>query len=674
MYIYFQILDLINSLSDEEKNQLLVEIEKLSNQPVLYYNQLRKSNFSSHFTNISDIINSTIPKQVLFHSLNPNIIFCECGNKVKWNKLSYRKFCSNKCATISEDTKTKIKSKMLEKYGVEYPSQSAELRNKRKVNFVEKYGVENPFQLDEIKKQIKQTNLEKYGVDNPFKSDIIKHKVKQVNLEKYGVEHATQNLTIKNKIKQTNLEKFGVEHYFQTAELKEKSKITMVEKYGVEHAAQSTIVQEKMKKTNLERFGVENFAQTTEYREKYGNTCIERYGVEFPSLNEKIKDKSAETRNKNKENDPHFNEKINAKRKQTSLEKIGREHHFQKHYSLDTLEFLKNDELFTELVSKTTMKELAETFGISTYPIYAKMKLLGLTPCFEYCNSSFQKQVLAYIQSIYNGPVIINDRTAISPKEIDIYIPELKLGVECNGIYWHSELNGKNKKYHVSKTNNCLEKNITLFHICDFHWYNSQEIVKSMLQHKLGLSTKIHARKCEIKQISSKESTIFFDLNHIQGNSTSKIIFGLYYDNELVSCMSFGKPRFNRKYEWEIIRFANKLNFSVVGGASKLFSHFIKNYTPNSIISYSDRMIGLGSLYSKLGFNFDRITEPAYYYTKNYLTYESRVKYQKHKLEKLGLIFDPNLTEWENMQNNGYDRIYDSGNDVYIWNSNNEIN
>ncbi len=132
--------------------------------------------------------------------------------------------------------------------------------------------------------------------------------------------------------------------------------------------------------------------------------------------------------------------------------------------------------------------------------------------------------------------------------------------------------------------------------------------------------------------------------------------------------MSFGKSRYSKKYEWELIRFCNKLNYNVVGGASRLFKHFIKTYDPNNIISYCDIRVFTGELYEKLGFSYSHTSKPDYFYFKkpNYTLY-SREMFQKHKLKNLLEIYDETLTEKENMFNNGYRRIWDCGNKVYIW-------
>ena len=155
--------------------------------------------------------------------------------------------------------------------------------------------------------------------------------------------------------------------------------------------------------------------------------------------------------------------------------------------------------------------------------------------------------------------------------------------------------------------------------------------------------------------------------NHLQGEINGRKYIGLFYDKELVSLLIMGKSRFNKKYEWEILRFCNKLNTTVLGGLSKLLKYFERKYNPKSIITYVDARYGIGTGYEKCGFKSLGMSSPSYYYIKDYIQLESRFKYQKHKLSKILKKFDPTLTEWENMQLNGYDRIWDCGNYVYEW-------
>jgi very-short-patch-repair endonuclease len=263
---------------------------------------------------------------------------------------------------------------------------------------------------------------------------------------------------------------------------------------------------------------------------------------------------------------------------------------------------------------------------------------------------------------------INNTRKIISPLELDFYLPEFNLAIECNGLFTHSELSGrKDKRYHQNKTIKCISKNISLIHIFENEIYDHWDIICSRISSKINQNIKLMARKCSIKLLSNDERTIFFNRCHIQGDIKTSLCYGLVYNDKIIAAMSFGKSRFNKKFEWEILRYSSELNTNVVGGASKLFAHFIKTHNPNSVITYADRRWGEGKFYENLGFTFSHSSSPNYFYTKNHRSVYSRHEFQKHKLKDKLEVFDPNLTEWQNMSTNGWDRIWDCGNNVYYW-------
>lgn len=292
-------------------------------------------------------------------------------------------------------------------------------------------------------------------------------------------------------------------------------------------------------------------------------------------------------------------------------------------------------------------------------------------------NTKRQNEILNWLKSIVGNKYVIstNNRNIISPDELDIYIQNKNLAIEYDGIMYHSygksksskfnNYNNENKYYHLSKTNRCNELNIQLLHIFENEWSNKKEIWKSVILNKLGMSNKIFARNCIIKKVSSIDSKNFLEKNHLQGSCLSKINIGLFYNNELVSLMTFGKSRFNKNYDWELLRFCNKLNIVVIGGASKLFKYFRNKYS-GTIISYANKRWSNGNLYKKLGFKLLKETKPNYFYfLPNENILYSRILFQKHKLKFKLKIYDENLTETENMYNNNYRKIYDCGNYVF---------
>jgi hypothetical protein len=264
--------------------------------------------------------------------------------------------------------------------------------------------------------------------------------------------------------------------------------------------------------------------------------------------------------------------------------------------------------------------------------------------------------------------VITGDRRIIHPLELDIVIPEKKVAIEINGDYWHSELQGKDRDYHLNKTTLANNAGYRLIHILHSQWNKNPELVKSRIMSALGENTKVMARKCQVLRITSAVAANFLNLNHIQGNVAAKVAYGIHSsEHELIGVMTFGKSRFNKSAEWELLRYCSKQGINITGGASKLYAKFKEEFSPTSVISYCDLTYNTGNLYSMLGFSMSHTSPPNYKYTRNYSDLISRQVCQKHKLAKLLETFDPALTEWENMQANGYDRIWDCGNSVWIW-------
>ena len=277
--------------------------------------------------------------------------------------------------------------------------------------------------------------------------------------------------------------------------------------------------------------------------------------------------------------------------------------------------------------------------------------------------SGFEQQLFEFIKASYCKEIYRNKRI-LENQEIDIFLPELKIGFEFNGLYWHNELNKENN-YHLIKTELSERQDIKLIHIYEDDWIYKQNIVKSRILNLLGKSNKIYARKCEIKEIEdNKLIREFLEKNHIQGFVGSKIKIGLFCNDELVSLMTFGNLRRamgqkSKEGTYEMLRFCNKLNINVIGGASRLFKYFIKQYKPKEVISYADRSWSTGELYEKLGFKLSHKTKPDYYYILDKSYRKHRFNFRKDKLVKEGA--DPNKTEHEIMIEKGIFRIYDSG-------------
>ncbi len=560
----------------------------------------------------------------------------ECKDKIKNTCLS--RYGVDNYSKTTECT-DKIKETNIEKYGVNHYSKTDEYINKIRKTNIEKYGVDHYSKTDEYKESFKQTCLEKYGVDHYSKTDEYKEKTKKTSLERYGVEYVSQTEWFKENVKNFYLVRYGVDHFTKTDEYKEKTKKTSLERYGVEYYTQTNESKERFKQTCLEKYGIDNYSKTTEYKNKVKDTCLENHGVDSYSKTEEYK----------------------VKIKETSLSKYGTDNYTKTEtHHINTI--IGNDVNYIRYLYNGISLfncDKVHTFEINIDNYHNRIK--NNIPLCTICNpigdskSIKEKDLYEYIKSVYSGEIIQSYRDKL---EIDIYLPELNLGFEFNGLYWHSE-KYKEKNYHLDKTNYFKDKGIRIIHIWEDDWIFKQDIVKSQISNLLGNSDKIYARKCSIKEVSVKSTRKFLDDNHVQGFVNSSFKIGLYYQDELVSIMTFDSFEGRKKMEeggYNLSRFCNKLGYNIIGGASKLLKHFITNYKASRIVSYADKDWSVGSLYYILGFNNVGGNGPDYkYIVDNKRVHKSRYKKSNLKIQ------DTDITEAQATRRLGISRIYDCG-------------
>lgn len=406
-----------------------------------------------------------------------------------------------------------------------------------------------------------------------------------------------------------------------------KSKESLIEKHGVDSLFKKKEFQLNVKKQFLKKYGVSHPMEKKEFVDKLKNTIRKNH---IPKLIERLE----------KNNIVLLDEYINNKEGHTS-----RTYNFQ---------CIKCDNVFSSTL-----------LGSGKTPICRK--------CYPITKNSKVETIIKDFLNDNNITHIDSDRKILNGKEIDILLPDYNIGLEINGNYYHSEIHGeKERNYHINKTIESNNKNIRLIHIFEDEIINKKEITLSRLKNLLGLTeNKIFARKCELRIVDKKTSTIFLENNHIQGDSIDKIRIGLYYRDELVSLMTFGNKRkvLGNKtkdiQQYELVRFCNKINTNVVGSFSKLLKNFIKTHNPKSITTYADiRWSGITSkntVYQKNGFNYVDKTPPNYWYVSidDFINRYHRFNFRKDTLIKEGN--DENKSEWEIMQEKKYDRIWDCG-------------
>jgi hypothetical protein len=566
---------------------------------------------------------------------------CRCGKSVimypKWYD-GYRRNCSVACS-ISDPIRIE----------------------KSKQSVLDKYGSENYLSTEDYREKVRKSNMEKWGVDHYSKTE--EYKVKSTNLEKYGVDHYSKTDDFIENVKKTSMEKWGVDNYAKTDDFKSKQKITSMEKWGVDNYSKTEEYKEKTINTNNSKYGIDYYIKTEDFKEKSKNTSIEKWGVDHYSKTEEYKQKVKETNltKWGKESFTQTEEYLN-KRRETNLERYGTIHPVQSEIIRNENYKISQNQFYIKYLSDCENLfrcdcGLEHEFQILTTTYYSR--LYNSSPLCTICypvakTPSFKERALSdFISGIYDGDIIESYRDKF---EIDIYLPEIKIGFEFNGLYWHSE-NKKGKKYHLDKTKYFESKGIRIVHIWEDDWFNKNDISKSLISNLISkTNNKIFARKCQVRKVNSKDSRKFLDDNHILGFANSKEKIGLFYGDTLVSLMTFDRFEGRKKMndgEWNLNRFCSIKGYSIPGAASKLLSWFTKEHTPKRIVSYADRDWSDGSLYFTLGFNKISETPPDYKYVIN------KKRVHKSKYRKSNLIGSE--SESIQMKMGGIDKIWDCG-------------
>ena len=464
----------------------------------------------------------------------------------------------------------------------------------------------------------KQTCNDLYGGNAPASSPDVRSRMEATNLSRFGVKHAAQNDDVKRKMSETTRRKYGVDWYTQTDEWVKKTSETSQSKYGSSWPTASDDVKNKTTSTNLERYGAINPMQS-------GNV-----------VNKFIKS------------------------------------HMKDNAKLDNFLAYKNDPVkFIEslgLDHKPTIYELSRILGVNEGTVGVYLYKHDCRSAVAYKISVMEQEVSEFIRTL--DPVIRIDHNVhnvISPNEIDIYLPEHCIGIECDPTATHNTtvnvFDGKEStiypSYHLMKTKKCEDAGIFLFHIFGSEWTYSRPIIESMLRNLLG--------KCGE----------FLNINHRQGNTNSPVRLGLYLGEELVSVMTFGKMRASIGTDksdlsdtWELVRFCSLLNTSVVGGASKLFKYFVNTYRPARVRSFSDRAHTRGTLYEKLGFTKVRESDPGYVWVDS----RTDISYHRYNAQKQNIkkflhddSIDLSKTEKQIMEEHGFLQMFDCGTILWEW-------
>ena len=499
-------------------------------------------------------------------------------------------------------------------------------------------------QYPQVKSIAEALYLWKHGLKNPPVCASCGSPVKFYGINSGFATYCSYKCSNKNSVsksKQTKTVRYGDPNFNNRSKAAE----TCLNEYGVDNPSKSEKVKEQIRKTCKDKYGKEYSAQVPEF--------IEKKNVTFRS------------------NHPGFESPLQLEKTKINRDQTRKENALNKHRDIIDIDI--DRKLYICRCPHEECTKCSEKKYEIKPSAYFDRKRNGTEPCTNILpfdeNHNQGTSIEIFIRDLldkYNIHFETNNKQILNRRELDIYIPSKNIAIECNGIYWHSI---KSNQYHFEKWKNCKEKNIQLLSIWEDWIVCKPDIVKSIILSKLGIYDKrIGARRCEIKEISSKVCNDFLLVNHIQGPTKSNVHIGLYYKGHLVSVMTFGKKRagmgsrIKENGEYELSRFCTKLNTQVVGGAAKMVKYFIENYNPKSIYSFSSNDISSGELYRKLGFKESGTNQSYWYvYVKGFQRYH-RLSFTKDDIVRKG--WKPNKIGWtekEVMFEHGYIQIYDSG-------------
>lgn len=281
-------------------------------------------------------------------------------------------------------------------------------------------------------------------------------------------------------------------------------------------------------------------------------------------------------------------------------------------------------------------------------------------------NSKINSRFIEFIESKLGCKV--SSEKYLEGKFFDVCLEDKKILIEvdpsythtCIGNHWNSD--GLDSDYHLVKSAVANDNGYRCIHI--FDWDDWDKVIDTISENQT-----IYARQCELKEISKQEVDNFTETYHISGKCNGqKYRYGLFYNNELVQIMSFGAPRYNHRFDYELLRLCTKSNYKVVGGASKLFKHFISTIEDGqSIISYCDRSKFNGTVYEQIGMKLDHTTQPNKIWSKGDKYITNNLLMQRGYDQIFNTDHGKGTSNEQLMIDNNWLPVYDCGQFVYTY-------
>ena len=495
-------------------------------------------------------------------------------------------------------------------------------RKLRKLNAektcLEQYGMKNSGFSKESQTKIKKSNLAKYGTEWSFQSDEVKSKIRNTLISRYGVDNPQKSKEIKDKTRDTVLQRYGCESTFSyNSPIRAKFIEEGKKLYGNGGYGNSPQAIEKRIQTNLNTFGTQWPSQNAKVRTKVEQTCLTKYGAKSPFESDEVKSKIQDT--------------------------------IRRKYGVKSI-------MHCDVIKNTLSESVYNKYGVRwscMLPQCVSAKGCRISKI----NMQFGELLKSYnIEHTYEFP--------LENKQYDFKVGNTL--IEIDPTYTHSGYSksyyGKvSSDYHVLKSNLAEKHGFRCIHV--FDWDDWDKIINLLDTH-----TDIYARKCTVVHVDEPTLHTFINTYHIQNTcKNQKIQIGLYYGSELVQVMTFGQPRYNRKYQWELLRLCTKSGYRVIGGASKLFKYFIRNYSPKSIISYCDLSKFSGRVYEQIGMKLHHVSEPSKIWSKNSDKITDNLLRQRGFDQLFKTNFGKGVSNEQLMLEHGWLPVYDCGQAVYEW-------
>lgn len=439
-------------------------------------------------------------------------------------------------------------------------------------------------------------------------ADEIAAKFKETSLLRYGTEHPMQNAELKAKAEATNLERYGDKNPAKNIDVRKK----------ISEAVSSDAAQSKYRATSLSHYNVEHPAQSTIVQSQMQDTCIEKYGVPFSSQNNEVK----------------------------------------KHISAGLTQRLATDSSYVARVTEGTHQSCLERYGVA-WPCQLPQCREAAHHTISQINKSFGDKLKSY-------GIDFQYELHLGAYSYDVGIPDQHICIELNPTYTHNAIGNhygvvRPIDYHLRKSQNAIEHGFRCIHV--FDWDSIDQICMLLLP-----KVNIYARTCSVQEISAEQAASFESQYHLQGSCRGQQVnLGLVYDSELVQLMTFGKPRYNKKYQWELLRLCTAAGVAVVGGAQRLWHCFLEKYQPDSIISYCDTSKFTGAIYSQLKMNLLYTTEPAKVWSKGQLKITDNLLRQRGFDQLFHTQYGKGTSNEQLMLEHNWLPVYDCGQQVYVY-------